>query len=143
MIFKSARLGPEESKVIGAISRMYRTVRYALSTAPRWEQILCRNTTARAIRGSSRIGGYLLTADDALAATDDERLLDAEHETTRIVAGNRSAMTYIARLAKDPSLVFSEGFLRSIHFIMLQHDLSKNPGNWRTGQYGCVTQRRA
>jgi Fic family protein len=42
-------------------------------------------------------------------------------------------MTYVLQLARDPSFVFSEGFLRSFHYMMLQHDLSKHPGNWRPG----------
>ncbi len=35
--------------------------------------------------------------------------------------------------AKTQASILYEGFLRSFHFMMLQHDLSKHPGNWRPG----------
>lgn len=49
------------------------------------------------------------------------------------VTGYRTAMTFVLQLAKDPDFMYSEGFIRSLHFMMVQHDLSKNPGNWRPG----------
>jgi Fic family protein len=47
--------------------------------------------------------------------------------------GYRNAMTYILQLAYDPAFTYQDGFIRSLHFMMLQHDLSKNPGKWRPG----------
>jgi Fic family protein len=42
-------------------------------------------------------------------------------------------MTYVLQLARDFSFTFNDGFLRSLHFMMLSYDLSKHPGNWRPG----------
>ena len=42
-------------------------------------------------------------------------------------------MTYVLQLAKDSSFAFNDGFLRSLHFMMLYYDLTKHPGNWRPG----------
>jgi Fic family protein len=42
-------------------------------------------------------------------------------------------MTYVLQLSKDSSFAFNDGFLRSLHFMMLYYDLSKHPGNWRPG----------
>jgi Fic family protein len=133
MLFKSPKLTDQELRVIGAIASMYRTLRYALLNPSRWEGVLRRNTFARAIRGSNSIEGYLVTAEDAMAAAEGEEPMDAQSETWYAVMGYRNAMTYVLQLCKDPDFHLSEGFLRSFHFMMLQHDLSKHPGNWRPG----------
>lgn len=133
MLFKSPGLGQEELRVIGAIGSMYRSLRYALSTPSRWEGILRRNAFARAIRGSNSIEGYWVTAEDAIAAVEGEEPLDAQRETWFAVTGYRNAMTYVLQLAKDPNFLFNDGFIRSFHYLMLQHELPKHPGNWRPG----------
>jgi Fic family protein len=133
MIFRSCPLGNDELRVIGAIASMHKSLRYALSSPTRWEGMLRRNAFARAIRGSNSIEGFLVTAEDAIAAVEREEPLEAGHETWLAIIGYRNAMTYVLQLARDPNFVFNEGFLRSLHFMMLQHDLSKNPGNWRPG----------
>jgi Fic family protein len=133
MLFKNVVLRQEEVRVGEAISGIYRSLRYALSNPSRWGGVLRRNTFARAIRGSNSIEGYLVTAEDAMAAAEGEEPLNAQEETWHAVTGYRNAMTYVLQLAKDPNFVFNEGYLRSFHFMMLQHDLSKHPGNWRPG----------
>jgi Fic family protein len=42
-------------------------------------------------------------------------------------------MTYVLNLAADPHFQYQEGLIRSLHFMMLQQDLTKNPGRWRPG----------
>src|ERR1700737_223292 len=105
MIFESAKLRPEELEVVGAIDSMYRSLRYTLSSSTRWEGVLRRNALARAIRGSNSIEGYLVTAEDALAAAEGEEPLDAEQETWHAITGYRNAMTYVLQLVKDPNWV--------------------------------------
>lgn len=133
MIFRSAVLRERELKVIAAIGEMYKSLRYALSTVSRWQGSLRRITFARAIRGSNSIEGYRVTVEDALAAAEGEEPLDANEETWHAVTGYRNAMTYVLQLCKDPNFRMSEDYLRSLHFMMLHYDLSKNPGNWRPG----------
>jgi Fic family protein len=133
MLFKSAKLQREELRVIEAISKIYKSIRFALSSPTRWNGVLSRNTLARAIRGSNSIEGYLVSKEDAIAAVDGEEPLDAERETWLEIIGYRNAMTYVLQLSKDSQFVFNEGFLRSLHFMVLHHNLAKNPGNWRPG----------
>jgi Fic family protein len=133
MIFKSVELRKEELEVIAAIAQMHKSVKYSLSTPSRWEGVLRRNAFARAIRGSNSIEGYLVTAEDAIAAAEGDEPLEAGEETWHAVTGNRNAMTYVLQLAKDASFEFNDGFLRSLHFMMLSYDLAKHPGNWRPG----------
>lgn len=133
MIFKSADLRKEELDVIAAIARMHKSLKYNLSTPSRWEGVLRRNAFARAIRGSNSIEGYVVTAEDAIAAAEGDEPLEAGAETWHAVTGYRNAMTYVLQLSKDSSFVFNDGFLRSLHFMMLYYDLTKHPGNWRPG----------
>lgn len=133
MLFKGAKLGVEELKVIQSIGKMHKSLKYALSTPPRWNGMLRRNTFARAIQGSNSIEGYLVSAEDAIAAVEGEEPLDANHETWAAITGYRNAMTYVLQLAKDPNFKINEGYLRSFHFMMINYDLNKHPGNWRPG----------
>lgn len=133
MLFKSEELTPAECEVIARISEARKALKYNLATPRRWTGLLRRNTLARAIRGSNSIEGYNVTAEDAIAAAAGEEPLDANHESWMAVTGYRNAMTFVLQLAKDPNFKYSEGFIRGLHFMMIQHDLSKNPGNWRPG----------
>jgi Fic family protein len=92
-----------------------------------------RNTLARAIRGSNSIEGYLVSQEDAIAAVDGEEPLGAGKETWLEIIGYRNAMTYVLQLSKDSNFNVNEGYVRSLHYMILQHDLKKNPGNWRPG----------
>jgi Fic family protein len=134
MLFKAEDIIKQpEQAVIRKIEEARKALKYNLATPRRWKGLLRRNTLARAIRGSNSIEGYNVTAEDAIAATEGEEPLDADREAWFAVTGYRTAMTFVLQLAKDPNFIYSEGFIRSLHFIMLQHDLSKNPGNWRPG----------
>src|SRR5712692_9614348 len=133
MLFKSPILRVEEESVIKAISHMHKALKYSLSTPSTWEGVLRRNAFARAIQGSNSIEGYIVTKDDAIAAAEGEEPINAQHETWQAIIGYRNAMTFVLQLSKDPNFVFNEGILRSLHYIMLQHELSKHPGNWRPG----------
>lgn len=133
MLFKSDEITPVESEVISKIEEAKRALKYNLATPRRWRGLLRRNTLARAIRGSNSIEGYNVTQEDAIAAEAGEEPLDANKEEWLAVTGYRSAMTFVLQLAKDPNFRYSEGFIRGLHFMMVQHDLNKNPGNWRPG----------
>ncbi len=74
-----------------------------------------------------------MTADDAIAAVAGEEPLQAEREAWSAVTGYRNALTYVLQLATDPHFSYSEGLIRSLHYMMLLHDLSKHPGRWRPG----------
>jgi Fic family protein len=133
MIFRSSDLRKEELEVIKAIAGMHRSLKFSLSTPSGWEGVLRRNAFARAIRGSNSIEGYVVTAEDAIAAAEGDEPLEAGEETWHAITGYRNAMTYVLQLSKDSTFAFNDGFLRSLHFMMLYYDLPKHPGNWRPG----------
>src|SRR5271166_1808662 len=133
MLFKSEKLTSIEHDVIAKIGEVRKALKYNLATPRRWRGLLRRNTLARAVRGSNSIEGYNVTAEDAIAAVEGEEPLDADREAWLAVTGYRTAMTFVLQLTKDQKFIYSEGFIRSLHFMMVQHDLNKNPGNWRAG----------
>jgi Fic family protein len=134
MILRTPRLEAREQLVIDLIEDLKRSLGYALGTSPkRWQGLLRRSSLARAVRGSNSIEGYDVTVDDAIAVAEGEAPLDATDEARAAVQGYQSAMTYVLQLADDPHFNYSSDLIRSLHFMMLQHDLSKNPGKWRPG----------
>lgn len=133
MIFTAPVLTDQEMRVIEQIDRIRKTLKYALSEPSRWYGFLRRSSFARAIRGSNSIEGFNVTVEDALAAVDGGEPTDAEQEAWEAVKGYRNAMTYVLQLATDEHFSYSEGLLRSLHYMMLHYDLTKHPGRWRPG----------
>src|SRR6266566_2007392 len=70
---------------------------------------------------------------DAMAAVENDDPISAEKPSWFSILGYRNAMTYALQLATDPHFSYSEGLIRSLHFMMIQHELSKNPGRYRPG----------
>jgi Fic family protein len=134
MLFQVPPILPDEMEVLQKISAMRETLKYAISTPGRWFGVLRRATFARNIRHSNSIEGINVTKDDALAAVEDDEPVTAERSTWQATIGYRNAMTYVLQLANDPHFCYSEGLIRSLHFMMIQHELAKNPGRYRPGQ---------
>lgn len=133
MIYRAPQLRTSEVEVLEKIKTMRQTLKYSISTPGRWFGALRRATLARNIRHSNSIEGINVTRDDALAAVDNDEPLTAEKTTWQATVGYRNAMTYALQLADDPHFSYSDGLLRSLHFMMLQHELEKRPGKYRSG----------
>jgi Fic family protein len=89
---------------------------------------------ARNVQGSNEIEGYNATLDDAVAAVDGDSPPDADTQTQLALAGYQDAMTYILQLAHDRTpTILDQSLIRSLHFMMLKHDLDVSPGRWRAG----------
>lgn len=133
MLFRVPELTDRELKALDEVDTIRQNLKYALRAPRRWIGVLRRNMFARNIRGSNSIEGYNVSAEDAIAAVEGEEPLDAERETWAAIKGYRDAMTFVLQLASDPNFAYADGFIRSLHFMMINYDLSKNPGRWRPG----------
>jgi Fic family protein len=133
MIFAAPQLTEKTLDVIRQIEALKQQLRYAVYKLPRWYGLLRRNVLAKAIQGSNSIEGYNVSRDDAVAAVGGEQPIEEKQPTWAAVMGYRKAMTYVIQLADDPYFRFSSDLLRSLHFMMLEYDLSKDPGKWRPG----------
>lgn len=134
MIFQPPELDSREREVLARIDEREAELRYLVGTTPRrWGGLLRRSALARSIRGSNSIEGYHINIDDALAAAEGGLPVDADPESWAAVMGYRMAMTCVLQLAADPGFRHSADWLKSLQFMMIQHDLTKHPGRWRPG----------
>jgi Fic family protein len=133
MIFCTRPLDPQEVAVLADIDKQKQDLRYAISAPRRWSGLLRRTTFARAVQGSNSIEGYNVTLEDAIAAVEGEEPLDPNDEAWLAVTGYRDAMTFVLQKVDDPYFTLSEEVLKALHFMMIKHDLTKNPGRWRPG----------
>lgn len=132
-LFDTPPLQAVEQEVIERIEEIRKNVRYMLSTSRRWTGLLARATLARSIRGSNSIEGYNVSVSDAIAAVAGEEPVDATQEVWLAITHYRQAMTYILNLADDLHFSCDESLIRSLHYMTLAYDLTKNPGKWRPG----------
>jgi len=134
MLFETPKLTDEERAVVVRVEELRRSLRYQVSGHPRrWTGSLRRAMFARAIQGSNTIEGYTVDLADAMALAEGDEALDAAEETRQAIAGYRDAMTFVLQLSGDPHFAYSDGLIRSLHFMMLKYDMTKAPGLWRPG----------
>lgn len=133
MIFSTPDLHLEDLAVLEQIHSMRRELDDVLRTPRRWEGGLRRSMVARAIRGSNSIEGYHVEVDDAVAALDEEEPLSTDERTFAEIRGYRQALGYVLSMAGDDDFVLDTSAIRSMHFMMLSHDLAKSPGRYRQG----------
>jgi Fic family protein len=133
MLFRTPELAPKELEVVQEIERLRGITSYSIGQPRRWFGLLRRSTFAKAVRGSNTIEGYHVTMDDALAAVEGEEPIDPKDAAWMAVSGYRAAMTFVLQKAEDQFFSFSPELLKSLHFMMIGYDLTKNPGRWRPG----------
>jgi len=132
MLFKPPALDTAERAVLENIYELKRQLAFTVGPK-RWYGLLRRNTFAKAVQGSNSIEGYNISIDDAIAAVEGEEPIDPKTENWLANVGYCRAMTLVLQKAEAPQFRYSAEFLNSLHYMMLDYDLTKNPGNWRTG----------
>ena len=132
MIHQYPVLESIDQEVLEMIREQREELRYQVGQTPlRWSGFLRKNTEARALQGSNSIEGIDANLDEAVAIVDDERPESLKEETIRALQGYRSAMTYIIRIHEDRHTQVDLSLIRSLHFMMLNYDMTKMPGQWR------------
>jgi Fic family protein len=132
MIYKTPSIDAKELKVISQTNEIRQRLQYSLLNPTKWTGLLRRNQFARAIQGSNAIEGFQVTFEEAVEVFEGEKV-DTAAETRRALIGYQRALTYVLRLSDDPNLIFDESLIRSLHYMMLDYDPEKRPGQWRTG----------
>ena len=133
MLFQAPVLDDRELRVIDSIDEIRRDLRHLLYEPGRWSGLLRRSVAAGNIRASTGIEGHHVSRDDATAAVDGADPFEATGHDWDAVRGYQAAMDYIIRLSGDPHFRYSEGFVRSIHYMMMRHDPGCLPGMYRPG----------
>ncbi len=133
VIFETPKVRAAEEAVIREIDELNERLRLRLHNPSRWSGSLRRVQFARAVQGSNSIEGYNASLDDTAAIDLGQAPLDVDEETRLALKGYADAMTYVLQLHKEPNFHFGEQLLRSLHFMMMGHDLRNRPGLWRAG----------
>jgi hypothetical protein len=100
-LFGTPGVDLEDAQVIDDVRAMWVALADVLRVPRRWSGGLRRTTQARAIRGSNTIEGYRVSAEDAVAAVDEEPPLSADERTGAEIVGYRRVLTYILRMAPE------------------------------------------
>lgn len=132
----------EDQQVLAEIHGVREALADVLRSPRRWDGSLRRTSAARAIQGSNSIEGYTVTDEDAVAAVDDEEPLTADEATWAEILGYRRVLTYVLNVASDPGFTINDTVLKSMHFMLLEHDLAKKPGRYRHGEIYVRDDRR-
>ena len=136
MIYEAPELTARDAQVLEEIQTLRDDLQFYLGAPRRWYGTLSRVMMARAVQASTSIEGYHSTVDETAAIIQGEEPLGVDEDTRLAVAGYRDAMTYVLQLTR-PSSPDQPGMdislLKSLHFMMVGHDLSANPGQWRSG----------
>jgi Fic family protein len=133
MLFTTPTLTAREEAVLTEIQQLRERLRTQLVEPRRWHGSLRRQSMARAVQASNSIEGYDAALDDVVAIAVDETPIDASTLAALAHRGYGHAMTYVLQMADDPAFVLSPQLLKSLHFMMLAHDLEARPGRWRAG----------
>jgi Fic family protein len=142
MIHEYPKLEEIDQDVLGLIREQRKLLKYQVGQTPlRWQGFLRKNTFARALRGSNSIEGINANLQEAFAIVDEERPETLEEETIRALEGYRAAMTYVIRVHDDPHTDINGQFIRSLHYMMLNYDMTKLPGQWRPGPIYVVEEQ--
>lgn len=133
MLFQPPALDNAELEVVCAIDGVRHRLRHQLYEPRRWRGLLRRLLEADSIRASTGIEGHHVSRDDAVASVDGAERFEASDPDWAALAGYRDAMGYVIQISDDPHLSYSEGLIRSLHYMMMQHDRDKLPGLYRPG----------
>jgi Fic family protein len=135
VIYATPPVTDADRAVLERIEELRSKLRFYLREPRRWYGTLRRTTLARAVQGSNSIEGYHASVEDVVAVMEGEEPLDADEETRHAIEGYRDAMTYVLQLGVSPPMPpLDASLVKSLHFMMLKYDLTKNPGQWRPGE---------
>ena len=133
-LFRTPDLDLTDHSALDDLAELRSRLTAYLRTPRTWTGGLRRSAQAKAIRGSNSIEGYVVSAEDALAAVDDEDPMTADERTWAEIIGYRRVLTYVLHMANDPDFRLDAHTLRSMHFMLLEHAHHKSPGRYRQGE---------
>lgn len=131
-MFVLPELDKREQDVRADIQQFNDALALQVRQGNRWTAPLRRMTFARNVQGSNSIEGINASVDDVAAIAQGEKPADVDEDTERALVGYQLAMTYVLQLAQDPVVVDST-LVRSLHYMVTSHDLTKRPGRYRIG----------
>ncbi len=133
MLFQPPALDNAELEIIGAIDAVRHRLRHQMYEPRRRDGLLRRFLEADSIRASTGIEGHHVSRDDAVASVDRAERFEASDTDWEALMGYREAMGYVIQISDDPHFSYSDGLIRSLHYMMMRHDRDQLPGLYRPG----------
>lgn len=133
-LYRHPDLDVHDEDVLAEIHAMKRDLAEHLRVPTRWRGALRRTSRAKAIRGSNSIEGINATPDDALAVVDDQAPMTADERVAAEITAYRRVLTYVLHMIDDTDVRPDLQAVKSLHFLLLEHDLAKSPGRFRTSE---------
>lgn len=133
MLFAVPSLSDLDQRVISEVEGKRQALRHSVAEPRRWEGKLRRTLLAAAVQGSNSIEGYVVDDQDAVAAVEEQEPISADERTWLEIQGYRQALTYVLQLGQDADFRYEAAVLRSLHFMLLSHELASWPGRFRQG----------
>jgi Fic family protein len=145
MLYQTPKLEEKDLKIIEQIGELKKKLRYNTASAPkRWFGLLRRSVLAKNIRMSNSIEGYVVSKDDAIAVVEGVEPIDSTGQDIKENLCYHRAMSYVLNKADDPTFSYSIELLKSLHFMMLEYDNQKSPGQFRSGSINIYdTEKKA
>lgn len=134
MLYEQPDLDGRDQDVLAEVLAMKDELAAYLRVPARWNGALRRTARAKAIRGSNSIEGINATPDDALAVVDGQVPLTADEKVAAEIAAYRRVLTYVLHMIDDEDVRPDLQAIKSLHFLLLEHDLSKSPGRFRKSE---------
>ncbi len=141
MLIRTPALTAKDREVIARIEAARADLAIWLQVPRRWTGLIRRSTLGRIIRASNSIEGYVIPKEDVVAAAEGESV-NASAGTRLATASYRRAMTHVLGLATDPTFEWSAAVLKALHYMVLEYDLDKLPGQWRNGPVYVVDEKQ-
>lgn len=133
-LYQRPDLGARDHEVLAQIQALRTELAAYLRVPTRWQGALRRTSRAKAIRGSNSIEGINATPDDALSVVDEQPPLTADERVAAEITAYRRVLTYVLHMIGDPDVRPDLQAIKSLHFLLLEHDLSKSPGRFRASE---------
>lgn len=133
MLIATPELTSDDRRVVAEIDSLRAEFRHRLAEPKRWQGQLRRSLTAAAVRGSTHIEGFDISADDAeTLVAGGEISPDTSEATRNAVTGYRDALTYVQRAAAFRVFSWDHTLLSALHFMMTRTESRVCPGEYRT-----------
>ena len=133
-LYQQPDLDLRDHEVLREIHALRSELLTFLRVPSRWQGALRRTSRAKAIRGSNSIEGINATPDDALAVVDEQCPMNADERVTAEITAYRRVLTYILHMIDDPDVKPDLQTIKSLHFLLLEHDFTKSPGRFRQSE---------
>lgn len=134
MLVPTPALTSQQVKLLENIWLLQRQLAPQLNEPKLWTGTLRRQALGRVIRYSAGIEGFIASEAQVSDVVLGQDPIGLKQETLDAIKGYRNAMGFVLQVATTNDFELDINFLRALHFMVVNGDLSAGPGRWREGE---------